>query len=385
MIALLLALLAVPPLVASGYLLLLTAASRRASPPHSSRRRIKFDLIVPAHDEEHGIARTVRSLLAADYPAGLRRVIVVADNCTDATAARAAAAGARVLVRDDRARRGKGHALAFAFERSLADGWADAAVVVDADSAVSPNLLSAFSTRLEGGALAAQAAAAVLNRDQSCRTRLMALALAAFNGVRSLGRENLGLSCGLRGNGMCVASCVLRAHPYQAFSLVEDLEYGIALSRAGVRVHYVAEAVVASEIATSSHGSASQRRRWEHGRARLARRLAIPLLREGLLRRSLLLLDVALDLLVPPLTSLVLLLCAGTVAALVAGATPWPWLLALAFVTTHVLRGWALSGLGASGLGAVAWAPFYVVWKLLTKSRPAPQEWVRTAREAAAA
>ena len=380
----LLELLAVPLVLAAGYLLLLTAASRRASVPRTARGRTRFDVVVPAHDEERGIPRTVQSLLATDYAPELRRVLVVADNCADSTAARAAAAGARVLVRDDPARRGKGRALAFAFERSLADGFADAIVVVDADSIVSPNLLSAFAARLERGALAVQAGASVLNRDDSCRTRLMALALTLFNGVRSLGRENLGLSCGLRGNGMCIATAALLAHPYEAFSLVEDLEYGIELARAGVRVRYAAEAAVASEIVSSSGAAASQRRRWEQGRAGLARRLIVPVLRDALARRSLLLFDVAADLLVPPLSSLVLMLVAGLVAALLVSAPSWPWLAGLALVAVYLARGWSLSGLGASGLRALAWAPLYVVWKLCTVSRAAPREWIRTAREAGA-
>lgn len=385
MIGVLLAALAVPPLLASAYLLLLTVASRRVPRQRGCGARTRFEIVVPAHDEEHGIARTVRSAFAVGYPAELFRVTVVADNCTDGTALRAAEVGARVLVRNDPERRGKGHALAFAFERSLADGFADAVVVVDADSVVSANVLNAFAARLERGALAAQAAAAVLNRDDSWRTQLMALALASFNGVRSLGRENLGLSCGLRGNGMCIAASALRAHPYRAVSLVEDLEYGIALARGGIRVEYAAEAVVASEIATTSRGAASQRRRWEHGRARLARQLAVPLLREAFAKRSVILLALAADLLVPPLASLALVLCAGTAAALLASAAVWPWGAGIAFVGAYVGRGWASSGLGWSGLRAIACAPLYVAWKLRATSRPAPPEWVRTAREAGAA
>ncbi|HWE25798.1 MAG TPA: glycosyltransferase family 2 protein [Myxococcales bacterium] len=383
MIRILLELLAVPPLAAAGYLLLLTLFSRRA-PAARGRGRTRFDVVIPAHDEERGIARTVRSILETDYAADLRRVLVVADNCSDSTAAHAAAAGARVLVRDDPERRGKGRALAFAFERSLADGFADAIVVVDADSAVSPNLLSAFAARLERGALAVQAGPAVLNRDDSCRTRLMSLALALFNGVRSLGRDNLGLSCGLRGNGMCIATTVLRAHPYGAFSLVEDLEYGIELARAGIRVEYAGETAVASEMVSESRSAASQRRRWEQGRASLSRQLLLPLLRNAFARRSLLLLDAAVDLLVPPLSSLVLALAAGLGVALFASAPAWPWLAGLAFVAIYVARGWSLSGLGFSGLRALAWTPFYVMWKVSKVSRATPTEWVRTAREAGA-
>ena len=95
----LLALAAAPVFAACAYLFVLTVASRRRDPPIAGEPSTRFDIIVPAHDEEAGIARTVQSLLAIDYPAVLRRVIVVADNCSDATAARASQAGATVLVR----------------------------------------------------------------------------------------------------------------------------------------------------------------------------------------------------------------------------------------------------------------------------------------------
>ena len=387
-----LALLATPALLASAYLLLLAAASRRRPVPRAAACSVRFDVVIPAHDEESGIARTVRSILATDYPAALRRVIVVADNCTDATAARAEAAGATVLVRDDASRLGKGYALATAFQCSLAHGFADAVVVVDADSVVSPNLLRAFAARLETGAPAVQAAAEVLNAGDSWRTQLMALALALFNGVRSLGRQNLGLSCGLRGNGMCLATSTLRTHPYRAFSIVEDLEYGIALGRAGVRVQYAAEATVSSAMVSSSSAAATQRRRWELGRLKLARTLAASLLREAIRTRSVVLLDLCLDLMIVPLAYLALTICAGCATSLILCLSDstvvlacWMWFLSAAFVSAYFLRGWQLSELGIRGVKTLARIPGYVAWKIavLLNTPTSPQQWVRTAREEA--
>jgi cellulose synthase/poly-beta-1,6-N-acetylglucosamine synthase-like glycosyltransferase len=338
---------------------------------------VRFDVIVPAHDEEHGITDTVRSLLAVDYPADLRRVFVVADNCTDGTAARGDAAGASVLVRTDPARRGKGHALAFAFAHSLADGFADAVVAVDADAVVTPNLLSAFAARLARGDQAVQARSAVRNVAESWRTQLMQLGLALFNDLRSLGRENLGLSCGLRGNGMCLRTSLLRAQPWNAFSIVEDVEYGVSLGRAGVRVSYAHEAKALSAMVSSSNAAAAQRRRWELGRFAIARRLVGPLLREA---RTLIALDLAVDLVVPPLSFVALFVLLGC-----AVFHTLPWIVSAVFLALYVARGWVLSGIGVEALGALARAPFYVLWKLAILLRQHGGEWVRTPREEAPA
>ncbi|MBI5548426.1 MAG: glycosyltransferase, partial [Deltaproteobacteria bacterium] len=256
-----LALAAAPVLAASAYLALLAVLARRPPLPPALEQvpRLRFDLLVPAHDEAANIAATVKSLLALDYPASLRRVVVVADNCRDETARLAAEAGAAVWVREHRQRVGKGHALAFAFSRCLAEGWSDAVVVVDADTLVSPSLLQAYSARLEQGARALQADYGVRNPDDSWRTRLAAIAFALFHTVRSLARERLGLSCGLRGNGMCFTTGLLREVPYAAFSLVEDVEYGLRLGEAGQRVWYADEARVYGEMVSTAHASASQR------------------------------------------------------------------------------------------------------------------------------
>jgi cellulose synthase/poly-beta-1,6-N-acetylglucosamine synthase-like glycosyltransferase len=381
---------ALPALAAALYLAGLAMLARRHGPVAAPPPQLRFDVIVPAHNEETEIGETVRSLRAMAYPAELFRVLVVADNCTDGTAAQAASAGAEVLVRTDTEHRGKGYALAYAFARILSDGRADAVVVVDADTLVSPNLLVAFAARFAAGEMVVQADYGVRNHGSSWRTRLMTIALAAFHGVRSIARERLGLSCGLRGNGMGFTKAVLAAHPPQAFSIVEDLEYGIHLGYAGIRAAYVHEARVLGHMAVTENASRSQRRRWERGRQALVRAHVPGLIRAAWRRRSAMLLDLAIDLLVPPIGTLVLVSGAGLFAALIAAFTvgstvaPWVWGLALLGIVAHVLRGWSLSGVGPRGLLDLLWAPVYVLWKLTLRFSDkgrAPKEWVRTKRE----
>ncbi|TMA14399.1 MAG: glycosyltransferase, partial [Deltaproteobacteria bacterium] len=194
MIGVLVALAGVPFLGACAYLFALTllSASLRTRLPEGPPA-LRFGIVVPAHDEEAGIAATVRSLLALDYPRELFRVFVVADNCSDATASRAREAGATVLERHDLERRGKGYALEYAFGVLLRDGRADALVVVDADTVVSRNLLTAFAHRLEDGEDAVQADYAVRNVFASWRTLLMSVALGLVHVVRPIARERLRL------------------------------------------------------------------------------------------------------------------------------------------------------------------------------------------------
>ncbi len=385
---LVLSVLAAPVSVANAYLLSLTLLSWRLPPRLAQKSSVRFAVVVPAHNEEDGIAATVESLLALDYPGDHFAVIVVADNCSDETAVRAERAGARVLVRHDLERRGKGYALAHAFETVTPE--VDAVVVVDADTLVSPNLLRAFAGRIEAGALAVQADYGVRNPNASWRTRLMAIAFGAFHVLRSLARERLRLSVGLRGNGMCFTTRVLSLVPHDAFSIVEDVEYGLKLGEAGHRVYYAPEAHVYGEMVSSSRASRSQRERWEKGRAALARTRGLPLLPKAVMRRDLVLLDLAIDILVPPLSTLAIWVIAGLFAALtssyfLAQAVSFHiWIANLLALLFYVLRGWSLSGTGARGLLELACAPFYVGWKLWMRLRQSetPRDWVRTAREA---
>ena len=387
---LLLALAALPALVPALYLLVLTLLSRREGSPAPGAAGLRFDLVVPAHDEESGIGETVRSLLAIDYPPQLFRVLVVADTCRDETAARARQAGASVLERVDPGRRGKGYALEFAFERCL-EGPADALVVIDADTVVSPNLLRAFAARLQAGARAVQADYAVRNPEASWRTRLMAIAFASFHEVRSLARERLAVSCGLRGNGICFARSVLIEVPYRAFSLVEDVEYGIRLGEAGHRVHYAGDAHVYGEMVAGEKSSRSQRLRWERGRFKLLRQNAPRLIGRALATRDRVLADLALDLMVPPLSLLALGVMLGLAAS---SALAWrerfpfvpllAWSICALSLLVYVLRGWQLSGTGLRGLLDLCRAPVFVAWKVaLTLGQPfrKSDDWVRTSRD----
>jgi 1,2-diacylglycerol 3-beta-glucosyltransferase len=346
----------------------------------------RFALLVPAHNEEAVLGRTLASLAALDYPVAQRDVWLVADNCTDATSALARTHGAHVCERHDLALPGKGHALAWLLERIAAAGARyDGFVIVDADSALSANFLRTMDARLEGGALAVQGYYTVLPLHGTRAEALRCVALALVHYLRPAAKSALGLSYGLKGNGMCFAPELIARFGWPTAGLAEDVEFNLLLASNGTRVAFAPEAVVRGEIPPTLRAAASQNRRWEAGRIAVLH-AALPLLVSGLRRRDASAVDSAIEQLVPPLSVPVLLaaLCGGAGALL---ATQWLWLpsiVACGVFALYIVAGLTLAGCTATQWRALSLAPLYAIWKLALYARvfvgPRQRAWVRTRR-----
>lgn len=356
---------------------LLPAAGRR---PLDAAAKLRIAIVIPAHNEADGIGQCLRTLI--DAGASPRDLIVVADNCTDNTAAAARALGATVLERFNAEERGKGYALHFAFTILMREALHDAFVIVDADTDVPPEFLRELHSRFASGANAVQCRYLVRNPEGSMRTRLMNLALMAFNAFRPRGRERWGLSAGILGNGFGLRREVLEAVPYTASSVVEDLEYHLRLVEAGYRVEFVESTSVFGEMPVKGAGVKTQRARWEGGRVRMIRE-HVPSLLGRVLTGRLRLLEPLLELLLLPLAM-------HMVLVLLSLASPSPWVLAysgfaLAIIGLHLCGAVWRGGGTWRDLGALGAAPFYVLWKLamipaLVRTSRSNSAWVRTER-----
>jgi cellulose synthase/poly-beta-1,6-N-acetylglucosamine synthase-like glycosyltransferase len=368
--------------------------SRRHQVSGAARRR--FAVLVPAHDEEGLIGRLLESLSGLEYPADLVDVYVVADNCADRTAERARAAGAHVFERTDLVAQGKGHALRWLLERIAEVGVAyDAFVVVDADSVVAANFLRSMDNHLQSGSEVVQAYYTVLNAGDSSVAALRSASLAALHYVRPLGRAALGLSCGLKGNGMCFAAPVVERFGWQWFTLAEDVEFHLALVQAGLRVDFAPETTVWADMPVTLAQAKSQNARWERGRLSMLLRHQVPgLVAAGLRRRSLVRLDAAVEQCIPPLSVPVVLAGAGLVGGAALGLPVLSGLaaLSLAAQVAHLVTGLVLVRAPLSTYRALAFAPVYILWKVwlfgaslgaLVLPGQKAGRWVRTARTSA--
>ena len=241
----------------------------------------------------------------------------------------------------------------------------------------------------------------------------MTAAFDLFNHVKPLGRDNLGLSVGLKGNGMAFTRALLQESPWQGSSITEDIDYGLdLLEKRGVAVGYAPEALVVAQMPVTASQSASQRKRWERGRYKLMRERALPLLWQGVRRGDLRLLDAAFDLLVPPLAELftlcvvfLLLALGGRYTNLLPAWSLFPPVAALLGYVIYVLGGLKVAGAKREAYAALLRAPLYALWKFAllfapgkrksqggagpTKGQSAEgakqgdeDEWVRTERKA---
>jgi hypothetical protein len=360
--------------VPNAYLLALLAAAwrcSRAPTPPRGPGHLRFAVLVPARDEEAVIGDCLTSVRALDHPANRVETIVIADRCSDATAAVAARAGATVWAREA-GEDGKGAALAWALERLGRERPSvDAVAVVDADCVVSPNLLRAFEARLGAGVHAVQAVYGIANPQASWAAALRFASLELMNVVRPLGASALGASAGLYGTGMAFSADLLRRLPWSARSLVEDREQHLALVAAGERVAFAREASVRSPAPLTLGRSRGQQLRWEAGRAELTRTWLPRLLARGLRRRDPAQLHAAVELLVPPQS---VLLAVGAAAA-VPRATRPAGLASVAAQAVFVAGGLALVRAPAVVWRALALAPALAVFKLWLLGQPRPQAW----------
>ena len=275
----------------------------------------KFVIVIPAHNEEHTLSLALTSCEGLHYPKGRYDVYVIADNCSDSTAAVAYASGVNVLVRNDPTRIGKGYAIRFAFDHILATE-VDVICILDADCTLDSSALSFANERINAGASVLQCNNRTGNCDDNAISLLLGVANALENDLYYAPKSRLGLFVPLRGTGMFMVKEILCSYPWNAKSVVEDTEYSIQLALEGVKVDFMPEVAVRSAFPSTHHEMSVQRKRWLVGGVATFLNHGKRLFNEGLRRGSIHLIDAALS----PLVSTRPLIIAQLLLTFVLGA-----------------------------------------------------------------
>jgi glycosyltransferase involved in cell wall biosynthesis len=343
-------------------------------------------VVIPAHDEEAVIARTVRETIA-EVP-GDFMLLVIADNCADRTAEQAGSAGAAVIVRDEPDRRGKGYALAAA-AKYLRSNPPDVVVVLDADCRIDRDSLQALAAAASNGRPAQAVNLLAPDLSASPLVQLSTFAFMIKNLVRQRGLQRLADRAHLTGTGMALPWQIFAGANLGGANIVEDLALGLALADRATAPMLVSDATVWSPAA-SERGTLVQRKRWEGGYVATALKSAPSAFARSMQRGDIRGFLAALDLSIPPLALLVMinaLAFAIAVIGALAGAALWP---VIAQIAVGILAGfavvlaWTQEGRRFASGRTLLRLPFYVLWKLPMyvglARRGAPKEWLRTGR-----
>jgi len=351
--------------------------------------RLPVAVLVPAHNEELSLAKTLSSIIpqlkAAD------RLVVIADNCSDRTADIARQAGAQVTIRTEPSLRGKGYALEHGLEFLEQTQPPDVVVFVDADCQLENDCIDLLARRCSQSMRPVQAAY-LMNppRPPQKMASMVAFAWKVKDFVRPLGWHRLGLPCQLAGSGMAFPWQVVRSTNLGTSHLAEDLKQGLDLALIGKFPLFCPDAVVTSDVITGGKVSRAQRARWEHGSLETALHYFPRLLIRFSKTWSFSLVAMAMDLAVPPLALLALLLGCytfSTFAFLIFGGGTKPIIVACSvcmLFSATIFLAWYRHGREFLPLRWLIFAPIYALVKIPLYVRfffDRQQEWVKGRRE----
>lgn len=323
-------------------------------------------VLIPAHNEEAIIGETLQRLSQA-LP-DRTSILVVADNCSDRTAAIVRELGFAVLERQDSERRGKGYALAHGRDHLRASP-PDCVIVFDADCQSDKQSFSDLARYCCLYMRPTQARYTFeANRDASPKVQISNFAFWLKNVVRQRGAKRLGGPAILTGTGMAFPWPVFEQTALATGNIVEDLALCVDLTRSGCGPVFLEQALVTSEAA-SEGATLEQRARWEHGFLSTTGQHGLPTIWHGLLSMNWQAVWLGLHLLVPPLALFVFvsMACLGLLVGTGMITSDWhpAIFLSVLLITAFgfILANWVVEGRAWLRPGALFMLPLYLIWK----------------------
>jgi len=271
---------AVAPVVGAWQYLLIGLHAFRNHIGRSRPYLPRTAVLIPAWNEEAVIGASVDRLLGMDYPKERLRVVVVDDASTDGTPGRileraALHPGRVVHVRTAVGGKGKAHALNQGLEQVLADDWAEAILIADADVQFEPGTLRRMTRHLadpEVGAVTAYIKEG--SHHPGYLNRFIGFEYVTAQAAARRTQNVLGGMACLAGGAQLHSRASLDAigGRIDTTTLAEDTVATFETQLHGRRAIFEPHAVVWAEEPEDLHGLWKQRLRWSRGNIQVTRR-----------------------------------------------------------------------------------------------------------------
>ena len=231
-------------------------------PPVLSERLPLQSVLIPAYNEEKVIARTIRQVLASDYPN--LEVIVLDDGSTDGTfnMVREQFGTERRVRLFTLVNGGKASALNY----GLQEAQGDVVIALDADTLFEPDAIGKLVRWFSDPKIGAVAGNAKVGNRVNIITRWQALEYVTSQNLERRALETLGCVTVVPGAiGAWRHAALLKVDGFPTDTLAEDQDLTLTLQRAGYKVLYDSTAVAWTEAPDTVQGLINQRFRWTFG------------------------------------------------------------------------------------------------------------------------
>lgn len=241
----------------------------RKRPEMTAKKDHKFAVLIAARNERTVIGDLITSIKSQNYPQELIDVYVIADNCTDDTAAVARENGATVFTRNNPDVVGKGYALDYGLKaiwQEFPDAGHEAYFVFDADNVLDKNYFREMNKTFDSGAKASTSYRNSKNFDSNWISSGYAIWFLREAKFLNQARITLNTSCTISGTGFFISADILRkAGGWKWHLLTEDIEFSASSITDGLRISYCPTAMFYDEQPTTFKAAWHQRFRWAKG------------------------------------------------------------------------------------------------------------------------
>ena len=241
----------------------------RKAPKQTAKKNHRYAVLIAARNENAVIGDLIHSIRVQNYPQELIDIFVIADNCTDNTAAIAQEAGAIVFPRFNTEQIGKGYALDYGvtcIREHYSENEYEAYFVFDADNVLDVNYFREMNKVFDGGAIASTSYRNSKNFGSNWISAGYGVWFLREAKYLSQARLTLNTSCAVSGTGFFVSAKIIEKMGGWKFHLLtEDIEFSTYSILHGERIAYCPTAMLYDEQPITFIDSWNQRFRWAKG------------------------------------------------------------------------------------------------------------------------
>jgi cellulose synthase/poly-beta-1,6-N-acetylglucosamine synthase-like glycosyltransferase len=220
-------------------------------------------IIIPIHNEEKVIEKTIEYLLKIDYEKNLFKIIFILDNCNDKSLEIIKRFNLDYLEKNDNELKGKSFALKWLIKNYKEINKFSKIVILDADSLIDKKFLKEIFD-YESYKIIQGFVNPIFNKN-SISSSVSAYSEILSQKIKDLIKTKLNWSVLLRGTGMVIDKDIFVKYLQLLKTQIEDTELSIQLVKNGYKIKFIPEAVIYDPKPLNIKQASNQRARWLYG------------------------------------------------------------------------------------------------------------------------